>query len=166
MRVCRILIIGNSGAGKTTLAKHLAEKDGLAHLDLDNVAWESSNPPKRAPFSQSTQKMEDFFSKNPHWVAEGCYHDLISYAAKQASKLYFLDIPIEECIENASNRPWEAHKYGSKEQQDANLDMLIDWIKTYPSRSDEFSRTAHENLFIEFDGEKRLITHTLQLQAS
>ena len=38
----RIVVFGNSGSGKTTLARVLTSQYGLAHLDLDSLAWDSS----------------------------------------------------------------------------------------------------------------------------
>src|SRR6266436_8125163 len=37
----RIVVFGNSGSGKTTLARVLTSQYGLAHLDLDSLAWDS-----------------------------------------------------------------------------------------------------------------------------
>lgn len=34
-----ILIVGNSGSGKSTLATRLERELGIAHLDLDTLAW-------------------------------------------------------------------------------------------------------------------------------
>jgi hypothetical protein len=55
---------------------------------------------------------------------------------------------------HARARPWEPHKYASKEAQDANLDMLLGWIADYPSREGPLGRAAHEALFEGFTGRK------------
>lgn len=47
----RIAILGNSGSGKSTVARWLAEHSGAALLDLDSVAWE---PGHRACFDACT----------------------------------------------------------------------------------------------------------------
>jgi len=65
---------------------------------------------------------------------------------------------VKDCIENSKNRPWEPHKYESQEAQDANLEMLIDWISQYPERKDNFSQEAHLKLFDQFDGDKEMFT--------
>jgi len=67
--------------------------------------------------------------------------------------------PIALCIENARNRPWEPHKYASKEEQNQNLAIFINWISQYSKRNDTFSKIAHESLFKQYSGKKRLITH-------
>ncbi len=36
----RVVILGNAGSGKTTLASWLAERGKAERLDLDTVAWE------------------------------------------------------------------------------------------------------------------------------
>jgi len=65
-----------------------------------------------------------------------------------------MNLPIDACIVNAKNRPWEPHKYESKKAQDANLDMLINWISQYNQRLDTCSEQAHRALYDAFKGKK------------
>jgi adenylate kinase family enzyme len=154
----RILIFGNSGSGKSTLAKRLCEQFGLAHLDLDTLAWMPDAPPTRRPLVAAGHDIASFVQANHHWVIEGCYADLIDLAAPFASEMVFLDIPVEACITNARSRPWEPHKYPSKAAQDANLEMLLEWIRDYAKRDDSCSRGAHTDLFERFSGVKTRLT--------
>ncbi len=152
----KLVIFGNSGSGKSTLAKQVAEQDSLAHLDLDTIAWKPISPPQRQALSESAKVIEQFVKEHSSWVIEGCYADLLELVLHHAEEVVFLNLPIELCIENAKQRPWEPHKYETKEAQDANLDMLIDWIKQYDVRSDTFSKAAHQALFDSFSGSKRM----------
>lgn len=154
----KIIIFGNSGSGKSTFAKKLAHADNLSHLDLDSLAWLPTLPPTRAPLKSSQQQISQFINTNKAWVIEGCYTDLLELAIPYASEIIFMNLPIETCIENAKNRPWEAHKYSSKAAQDENLPMLIDWISQYSNREDTFSLNAHKKLFAQFSATKTLIT--------
>ena len=92
------------------------------------------------------------------WVIEGCYADLLEASLPRCTRVLFLNPGIEACIANARVRPWEPHKYPSKEAQDANLEMLIGWIGEYETRTDAFSLAAHRALFDGFAGEKIELT--------
>ncbi len=150
----RIVVIGNSGSGKSTLAAALASEHELEHLDLDTLAWQPTQPPERAPIEVAEKALRSFTTRSEQWVAEGCYADLIALLLPQATLFIFLDRPVEACQKNARARPWEPHKYASKEAQDANLQMLLDWIAGYPEREGVLGRQAHEALFLAFPGKK------------
>ena len=81
---------------------------------------------------------------------------MLEIVLPKSSEIIYLNLPVEACISNAKKRPWEPHKYESKEAQDANLDMLIDWISQYAVRNDTFSKSAHEALFRGYKGKKTM----------
>lgn len=150
----KIIIFGNSGSGKTTLAKKLSARYALAHLDLDMLAWKKGEPPKRNLVSDSEKAINKFLEMNKKWVIEGCYADLLALVVEKADKIIFLNPGVEQCVSNCKLRPWEPHKYPTQKAQDENLQMLIEWVKQYPDRKDEFSLIAHRQLFTQFSGEK------------
>ena len=154
----KILIFGNSGSGKSTLAKELVVAQGLTHLDLDTLAWLPDVPPQRAPLSESEKKIFQFIRGNNAWVIEGCYTDLLELLAPEANEIIFLNLDIEQCVANAKNRPWEPHKYSSKQAQDENLNMLLDWIRQYTARDDVFSFQSHMRFFDNFPAKKTMYT--------
>jgi len=160
----KIVIFGNAGSGKSTLAKSLARQKTLSHLDLDSLAWQNTMPPERRALSESFAEILQFTKHNASWVIEGCYADLLRFVVEQASELYFMNPGIEVCVANSRKRAWEPHKYSSKEAQDANLDMLIDWIRDYPTRDDEFSLRAHRQLYDRFAKTKHEINANLTLR--
>ena len=154
----RILVFGNSGSGKTTLAKRLSHEEDLAHLDLDELAWLDTDPPERAAIAACLEKIRDFTSAHDSWIIEGCYTDLLELVSADATEIFYLNLPVGQCIENARNRPWEPHKYESREAQDRNLDMLLNWIARYEHRDDEFSGNAHLTFYNNFPGKKTMLT--------
>ncbi|MCW8834048.1 MAG: shikimate kinase [Colwellia sp.] len=157
-----ILIFGNSSSGKSTLAKSMCKDQGLAHLDLDSFAWEATTPPRRKSLNASKKDIDNFIKTNDSWVIEGCYTDLLELAKSHSSEIIFMNLPIEECISNAKSRPWEPHKYKSKQAQDENLEMLIDWICQYKQRDDTFSMVAHQNFYNNYIGKKRIINSNIK----
>lgn len=154
----RILIFGNSGSGKSTLAKSVAESEGLSHLDLDTLAWLPTDPPQRRAPIECREAIQSFESEHQGWVIEGCYAELLIMASSNATEAIFLNLTTAQCVENARNRPWEPHKYETKEAQDGNLEMLVQWIGSYDTRNDDCSLTAHKTLFDRFDGKKTMLT--------
>jgi len=150
----RIVIVGNSGSGKSTLALRLTRTRGLAHLDLDTLAWEPMTPPVRRPPADSARDIDTFTHANARWVVEGCYADLLALVLPLCTLLLFLNPGVEACVYNARTRPWEPHKYPSKVAQDANLEMLIGWIREYESRADVLSLAAHRSLYDAFERDK------------
>lgn len=155
----KILIFGNSGSGKSTLAKSLCKSEGLSHLDLDTLAWKPAMPPERKSINESGVEISAFINSNSGWVIEGCYSDLLEIVLQFSTEIIFLNLPIELCTENAKNRPWEPHKYESKEAQDKNLDMLVIWISQYSKRDDIFSESSHNQLYENYAGKKTMITN-------
>ena len=154
----RIVIFGNSGSGKSTLARELGEAEKLAHLDLDTIAWMPTSPPARKPINEAKVEIDAFLNSNSQWVVEGCYSDLLEIVIPEASEIIYLNLPVEICIANAKRRPWEPHKYESKEAQDSNLQMLIAWTTEYPDRDDTFSMSSHKALYDGYEGKKTMYT--------
>lgn len=148
----RYLVFGNSGSGKSTLALRIKQNGNITHLDLDTIAW--SEPGLREELAVSVDKLHTFINTHEEWVIEGCYGSLIEQAAQHANELVFINLGTEACQQNCRARPWEAHKYASKKEQDKNLNMLLEWVAAYETRSDEFSLAAHRKIFDDYDGNK------------
>jgi adenylate kinase family enzyme len=150
----RIVVFGNSGSGKSTLAKALSARYQAPHLDLDVIAWRPDQPGVRAARADSEAALRQFMAASENWVIEGCYTGLLALAAPACTELIFLNPGTEACVANCQARPWEPHKYASAAAQDANLPMLIAWVREYATRDDEFSLRAHRRLFDTHTGAK------------
>lgn len=156
--MARVLVFGNSGSGKSTLARQLSDSFGMEHLDLDTLAWLAGQPPQRRPLADSEILIKNFAQGHENWVIEGCYGDLLQLAADEAEEIVFLHLSIQDCVENARNRPFEPHKYSSEAAQNQNLAMLIQWIEDYPERDDSCSLSAHRKFLNAFPGRKSVLT--------
>lgn len=151
----RILIVGNSGSGKSTLARQLVSEYGLAHLDLDAIAWEPGLVAVQRPFEATCLSLAQFVEANKSWVIEGCYGELIRRSLPDCTELIFLNPGLESCLKNNQARPWEPQKYASIEAQNEKLPQLQQWVSSYYERQDDWSYSAHKKLFHEFGGKKR-----------
>jgi len=153
----KILIVGNSGSGKSWRARALAEQHGLAHLDLDTIYYVPGQIAVQRPMADVLADLQAFFARHPAWVAEGCYGDVIEAALPFCSELVFMNPGKDVCLANNGRRPWEPHKYASKEQQDSMLPFLLDWVAQYYERDDNCSYARHRRLFDSFTGARREI---------
>lgn len=153
----RVLIVGNSGSGKSWTARARAQQHQLAHLDLDTIYFVPGLIAVARPMAQVLADLRAFIEANPAWVAEGCYGDVIEAALPFCSELLFMNPGRDACLANNGKRPWEPHKYASKEQQDSMLPYLLDWVGKYDQRGDNCSYAFHRRLFDSFAGAKREI---------
>jgi adenylate kinase family enzyme len=89
----RIMILGTSNSGKSTLAVALADRLNLpvVHLDqlrhLPNTDWEIRPP---AEF----KRLHDAAIAEPAWVMEGCYSELMPQRIARASAILVTDAPL------------------------------------------------------------------------
>jgi adenylate kinase family enzyme len=151
----KFLIFGNSGSGKSTMAKQLAHKHSLVHLDLDEIVWEPGKiAVQRAPDAIAAS-LNAFIDANVQWVIEGCYGELVEAASRDCTELIFLNPGLDVCLQHNQQRAWEPHKYASKEAQDAMLENLQKWVAGYYTRADQWSYQAHRLIFDAFGGQKR-----------
>ena len=150
----RFVIFGNSGSGKSTYARTLSVRHGLAHLDLDTIVWEPGQIAVARPRADVIADLDAFLAANPAWVIEGCYGELVEHTAPHASELIFLNPGREACLANNRERPWEPHKYASKAAQDAMLESLQVWVADYYKRTDDWSLAAHRRVFDAHAGPK------------
>jgi len=154
----RVTIVGNSGSGKTTLAHRLISDSRIPVLDLDTVAWMPDQIAVARPLSASISDVHAFCASHESWIVEGCYAGLIEATLEFSPHLLVLDPGLRQCISNCRTRPWEPHKYSSKEEQDAKLSFLKNWVEEYYSRDGDMSLKAHAKLFELYIGPKQWLS--------
>jgi adenylate kinase family enzyme len=149
----RVVLLGNAGAGKSTMALRLIGGRDIPRLSLDEIAW--NDGPERKPLSESLDLLDEFITGNDEWIIEGCYGDLIEAALAHCTELRFLNPGVEACVEHCRQRPWEPEKFPTPEAQDAMLARLIEWVREYDTRDDEYGLRRHRAIFDRFTGTKR-----------
>ena len=92
----KIVLLGNAGAGKSTMAKELIGELAIAHLSLDQIAWNTDI--QRKPLIESITLLEHFIEIHDQWIIEGCYGDLVEAALPHCNELRFLNPGVEVCI--------------------------------------------------------------------
>jgi adenylate kinase family enzyme len=115
----RLVLLGNAGAGKCTIALRLIGKDKIPRLSLDEIAWDHGA--RRKPLLESVRLLQAFLDAKDRCIIKGCYGDLIKATLSRCTELRFLNPGIETCVAHRSRRPWEPSTFSSAEQQNAML---------------------------------------------
>ncbi len=154
----RIVLLGNAGAGKSTMARRLDADAGgdVPRLSLDDIAW--AEAAQRLPLQESLTRLQRFLDAHERWIVEGCYGDLVEAALPRCTELRFLNPGIEVCVAHCLRRPFEPEKFPSEAAQQAMLDHLIAWVREYETRDDEYGLKRHRRIFDGFRGPKREYT--------
>jgi adenylate kinase family enzyme len=152
----KLILLGNAGAGKSTMARRIVGDDQIPRLSLDQIAWDEGQ--KRRPLEVSLHLLLTFIQSNEQWIIEGCYSDLIEAALPYCTELRFLNPGVEVCVAHCHRRPWEPEKFASTEDQAAMLSHLVQWVRDYENRDDEYGLKRHREVFERFGGRKREYT--------
>lgn len=156
----KAILIGNAGSGKSTLSREVRLHQQVAVLSLDEVAFKEGAV--RRPVEESIAEARRFIDKNQSWIIEGCYSDIIAGVIDCCEELVFLNPGVDRCIAHCRARPWESGKFRSPEEQNENLENLLEWVRQYETRSDEYGLVRHRALYESFQGRKFEFTEPSQ----
>jgi adenylate kinase family enzyme len=87
----RIVVIGTSGAGKTTLARGIARRLDLPHIELDAINWQAGwrDLDRHEPAEFVLRVSEAIQAET--WVADGNYNSVRAILWRRATHLVWLD---------------------------------------------------------------------------
>ena len=99
----RVLIIGQCGAGKSTLAVELGQKLGLIVFHMDKLNWqpgwvESSK-------DEISAKLAEIVAAD-RWLIDGTYGGTLAPRLARADTVVYLDYPIRLCLWRLMRRIW------------------------------------------------------------
>ncbi len=155
----RIVVVGTTSSGKSTLAEKLANKFDYDFIELDALHWEPNwigAPPDvfRARVEKALQ--------SPGWVVAGNYHVVRDIIWSRAEAVIWLDYSLPLIFSRLWNRTWRRWWYeeelwnGNRESIWKHFklwseDSLFHWLfKTYWRRKREypvlFSLPEHQHL--------------------
>src|SRR5687767_2294380 len=133
----RILVIGSSGTGKSTLARQMGPKLGLPVIHLDQEYWQ---PGWVATEPAAWQARVERLVAREAWVMDGNYSGTFAIRVPRADAIVWLDLPRRIYFPRAVWRIVESYGRvrpdlapGCPEKID--LEFLFKWVWTYPTRS-------------------------------
>jgi energy-coupling factor transporter ATP-binding protein EcfA2 len=147
----RTVIIGNSGAGKTTLAQQLAVVSDARHIALDDIYWvNQAGLDKRV--EPVAKQMTAEIAETPQWVIEGVFGWLAEVALPRATALIWLNLPWAECKAGLEAR---GPQYSPSPEE---YEALLAWAANYGIRQTPSSEAGHRKIFDAFSGTKVALT--------
>ena len=129
----RILVIGTTGSGKTTLARQLGQVLGLPHAEQD--AWQWRPGWQEAPLEQFRAEV-DAFTAQSAWVMDGNYTKAQDISWPRADTAVWLDYPAPvvfgRLLRRTLGRMWTREELwnGNREQWSTLLasDGILRWF--------------------------------------
>lgn len=137
----RIMIIGPSSTGKSTLADALGKKLGIKAYHLDQIAHIPNSNFKRRPDAEFISDHEKIM-ENEEWVVDGNYSITMNERLKRAKLVIWLDYNplysvynfIMRCFKPVENR--KGHLEGAKDN--FNIDLIKHTLFTYPKNKAKY----------------------------
>ena len=111
----KIMVLGASGTGKTTLGRMLSEKLSIPHLPLDSVYWQKDwNSISKEDFNTY---MKSYLTKHKSWVIDGNYTNNrhFTYRLNSADIIVYLDFGKQVSLQGIHKR---AHEYKHQVRSD------------------------------------------------
>jgi len=143
----RISVVGTSGAGKTTLARQLAQPLAIPHVELDALYWEpnwteAANEVFRERVTQALQ--------HDRWVVDGNYSKVRDLIWGQADTVVWLDYPLRVILGQLLQRSlyrsltgqelWSGNRE-TLQKTFLSRDSILLWaLQTYTRRRKEYPR--------------------------
>lgn len=88
----RIVILGNAGGGKSTLARKISAKHGVSHFEVDKILWQEGWVP--TAMNIYTRQHEEIIS-GENWIIEGLGHlNSLPLRIARATEIILIDMPL------------------------------------------------------------------------
>lgn len=149
----KLIIIGNSGSGKTWLATRLAVAAKTPVVHLDEIFWQPGGFNQKRSLEGVARLIAET-KQGTSWIVEGVFGELAERYFDEAKLLIWLDIDWEICKACLLARGSESKRHLGRAQSEKGLAELIEWASNYYDRDGPRSFAGHKNLLDRFPGRK------------
>lgn len=151
----RVLIIGSSGAGKTTLSKRLSAKTGLKIIHLDKIYWKPNwTEPEKDEWKRTLEKV---LRDDDAWIMDGNYSNTLDVRVPACDTIIFLEMPPAVCVYRVLKRVAFSYKKTRSDMADDCPEKFdwefIKWIWDFSNRS----KPKIEKILKRYEHEKTII---------
>jgi adenylate kinase family enzyme len=144
-RCRRIVVVGTTGSGKTTLARRISERLDIPHVELDAIFWGPNWTP--APIEDFGRRIAQALGGQA-WVADGNYSRVRDVVWGRADSVVWLDyaLPVimRQLVRRTFRRVVRQEELWNDNRERAwvqlfSRDSLFLWaLQTYPRRRREY----------------------------
>lgn len=159
----KILIIGCSGAGKSTFARRLHAVTRLPLIHLDQYYWK---PNWVEPDWQEWRQTLAMLLEKPSWIMDGNFGGTMDLRIGKADLVIYLDFPAWLCLWRVLKRVF---KYRGKERPDMPEGCREKWDIGFLHYVATFNLTRRKPLLAKLDtyrSEKEILVFTTDKQAA
>ena len=129
----RVLVVGTSGVGKTTLSSALVKATGLPVHHLDLLGWRAGWV--RRPAKDFAHDV-DLLMKGKRWIIEGNYIAMLPERVGKADTLIHIDLPLWLCLVRVFRRWWKNRGKQRHDLPEGCLEPLpwtfLKWVLSAP----------------------------------
>lgn len=142
----RIVILGPSNSGKSTLAEKLGARLDMPVCHLDQIAHRPHTKWERLPH-EDFRAQHDAFIEGERWVMDGNYSTCMRQRLARASAVIWLDPPLWRCIARYVRRCWRARwrqsgeiRAGGLEGAESEFSWGLIWytLRHYPQNKKKY----------------------------
>lgn len=150
----QILVIGSSGAGKSTFSRRLGEITKLPVVHLDVLHWK---PDWTEPDKKEWQYTVEKALKADRWIMDGNFGGTLAMRLEKCDTVIFLDLPRELCVYRVLKRV-VTYRNGTRPDMAPGCAEKFDWkflkwVWNFPRDS----KPKVEALLKKFENEKTVI---------
>ena len=130
----RIMLLGNSGSGKSWTAQRLGEKTGYPVIYLDKECWQ---PGWTYPPQEEWEKKNREYISGREWIIDGNHHETLEMRVEAADLILLFDINRLLCIYSV----WKRHGHKRvdfpdylDEKKDRAFWQFLGWVWKFPEK--------------------------------
>lgn len=166
----RVIVAGASGSGKTTVAKAIAEANGIKYVEIDSLF----HGPGWCKKDDFLRKVEEF-SNDSTWVIEWQYDEVRELLSERSSAVIWLDLPKLVVFYQVTMRTlrrrifkqelWNGNYEPSLYTFFTDKEHVIRWSwNTWKSSRDKIEKVIHKNpdLYVIHLRSRRQIKHFIR----
>jgi adenylate kinase family enzyme len=132
----KVLVIGSSGAGKSTFARRLGARLNTEVIHLDSLYW---NPGwVETPKAEWLLMVEELL-KREAWIIDGNYSGTLGVRLQACDTVIFLDLPRAVCLWRVGKRRllyWNRTRPDMADECRERLTLeFLQWVWNYPKRT-------------------------------